>query len=90
MKPILFLVLVVCLTLSTFGQDGKRSKSYLRFQKEEAKTSRTNEGAAFKKNLEMQSDDELRLVRSETDQIGFIHDNFQQYFKRVKVDGALY
>ena len=90
MKPILFLVLLVCLALSSFGQDGKRSKAYLRFQKEETKTSRTNEGAAFKKNLEMQSDDELRLVRSETDQIGFIHDKFQQYFKRVKVDGALY
>ncbi len=38
----------------------------------------------------MQSDDELRPSHSDTDQLGFVHDKFQQYFKRVKVEGAIY
>ena len=90
MKLLLFSVLMLCMVILSFGQDGKRSKDYLRFKKEDTKTPRSNETAAFKKNLEMQSDDELRLSRSETDQLGFVHDKFQQYFRKVKVEGAIY
>ena len=90
MKLILFSALMLCLVFASVGQNGKRSKEFLRFQKEDAKTSRSNALAAFKKNLEMQSDDELRLRNTETDQLGFVHDKFQQYFKKVKVEGAIY
>ena len=90
MKTVFYSLLMLCIVSNSFGQNGKRSKEYQRFQKEEAKTSRSNAGSAFKKNLEMQSDDELRLNRSESDQLGFVHDKFQQYFKKVKVEGAVY
>ena len=38
----------------------------------------------------MDVDDELRAEKSEKDQIGFTHDKFQQYYKKVKVEGAVY
>jgi Zn-dependent metalloprotease len=72
------------------GQDGKRSKEFPRFQNEDSRTPRNNVDASFKKNLEMQSDDELRPHRSETDQLGFVHEKFQQFYKNVKVEGAIY
>lgn len=46
--------------------------------------------AAFKKNFEMQADDELKPHKSEKDKLGFTHDKFQQYYKKVKVEGAIY
>jgi len=90
MKPFLFSTLLLCMVIFSFGQDGKKSKEYLRFEKEESKTTRNNAGEVFRKNLEMQSDDELRLEKSEKDQLNFLHDKYQQYYKKVKVEGAVY
>ncbi len=38
----------------------------------------------------MTSDDEMRLVGRFKDQLGFIHEKFQQYYRGVKVEGATY
>jgi Zn-dependent metalloprotease len=90
MKRILITTILLCVVVFSFAQDGKRSKGYPRFQSEVSRTSRNNLGAAFKKNLEMQSDDELRPSMTENDHLGFSHDKFQQYYKKVKVEGAVY
>jgi Zn-dependent metalloprotease len=90
MKPLFLLTVLVCLAVFSYGQDGKKSKENPRFQKEELKFSRTDANTAFKKNLDMQADDELRAVKSEADKLGFTHDKFQQYYKQVKVEGAVY
>ncbi len=90
MKPFLFSALLLCMVVFSFGQDGKKSKEYLRFQREVSKISRQSVSEVFKKILEMQSDDELRPEKSEKDQLAFVHDKFQQYYKKVKVEGAIY
>lgn len=90
MKHLLFSAFLIFMVFISFGQDGKKSKEYPRFTKEISKTSRNNVLEAFRKNLDMQADDELRLVKSEKDQLDFIHDKYQQYYKKVKVEGAVY
>jgi Zn-dependent metalloprotease len=90
MKRLLFSAILICMVISSFGQDGKKSKEFPRFRKEEAKTNRNNVDVTFKKNFEMEADDELRPDRSEKDQLGFVHDKFQQFYKKVKVEGAVY
>ena len=90
MKRILISAILLCLVVFSFAQEGKRSKGYARFQSEVSKTPRNGVGSALKKNLEMQTDDELRPSMTETDQLGFSHDKFQQYYKKVKVEGAVY
>ena len=90
MKQLLLSASLLFLVLFSFGQDGRKSKEYLRFQREESKTTRNNADKVFKRNFEMQADDELRFERSEKDQLNFFHDRFQQYYKKVKVEGAVY
>jgi Zn-dependent metalloprotease len=90
MKRFLVSAIFLCFVILSYSQEGKRSKHYPRFQKEESKTNRNNLDAAFKKNLEMQTDDELRAYKSETDQLGMVHDKFQQFYKKIKVEGCDY
>ena len=40
--------------------------------------------------LEMSADDKLQLLRSEKDDLGFIHYRYQQYYKNVKVESGQY
>jgi Zn-dependent metalloprotease len=40
--------------------------------------------------LQMTGYDELRLLRTETDEIGYTHEKHQQYYKGIKVDGGTY
>lgn len=42
----------------------------------------------YKKELGLTSDDELRFVRAETDEYGYTHLRFQQFYKNVKVEGG--
>lgn len=90
MKHLLITAFLLFVVVCSFGQDGKKSKEFPRFHKEGLKTSRNNAPEAFKKNLEMKADDELILIRSEKDQLDFTHDKYQQYYKKVKVEGAVY
>jgi Zn-dependent metalloprotease len=90
MKHLLISAFLLLMVVCSFGQDGKKSKEFPHFQKEELKTSRKNATDAFKKNLEMQADDEIKLIKSEKDQLDFTHDMYQQYYKKIKVEGAVY
>jgi len=90
MKHLLIAAFLLFMVVYSFGQDGKKSKEFPRFQKEELNTSRNNATDVFKKNLEMQADDELKLIKSEKDQLDFTHDKYQQFYKKVKVEGAVY
>jgi Zn-dependent metalloprotease len=90
MKHLLLSAVFLCMVVFSFGQEGKKSKEYPRFQKEEIKTDRSDVQGVFKKNLEMQSDDELKIVKSEKDMLDFTHDKYQQFYKGVKVEGAVY
>ena len=90
MKRFLVSAIFLCFVILSYSQDGKRSKNYPRFLKEVSKTNRNNVDAAFRKNFEMQPDDELRSYKSERDQLGIVHDRYQQFFKKIKVEGCDY
>jgi len=90
MKQLIISTILLFMVVFSFGQEGKKSKEYPRFQKEESNVNRNSSDEVFKKNLEMQGDDELRLIKSEKDKLDFTHDKYQQYYKKVKVEGAVY
>jgi Zn-dependent metalloprotease len=90
MKTFLLCAMMLCLVAVSFGQDGKKIKEFTRLLKEDSGIDRGNVINALKKYFEMQSDDELLLLNTEKDQLNFLHDKYQQYFKGVKVDGAVY
>ena len=78
------------MTVFAFAQNGERSKDFPRFEKETQKRTRDNARGVFQQKFEMQTEDDLRGDKSEKDQIGFTHDKYQQYYKNVKVEGAVY
>ena len=45
---------------------------------------------AIIEQLGLAADDDLRAVTAETDQLGFVHEKFQQYYKGIKVERATY
>ena len=90
MKHLVLAASMLCMSVFSFSQDGEKCKEYPRLKKETSKISRDKADQEFKKNLEMDIDDELRTEKSEQDQIGYTHDKFQQYYKKVKVEGAVY
>lgn len=48
-------------------------------------------GVTFLKSvLRAKTDDDLRCIKSETDEIGYTHQKYQQYYKGIKVEGAEY
>jgi len=44
----------------------------------------------LKSVLRAKTDDDLRCIKSETDEIGYTHQKYQQYYKGIKVEGAEY
>ena len=90
MKQLLLSAGLICMTVFAFAQNGERSKDYPRFEKETQKRTRDNARGSFQQRFEMQAEDDLRGDKSEKDQIGFTHDKYQQYYKNVKVEGAVY
>ncbi len=71
-------------------QRPKPEKTYPHFIKLEGGAARSQAQNIFKNNFEITADDEMRLANTQTDDLGFTHEKFQQYFKGVKVDGADY
>ena len=55
-----------------------------------ATLSATNAAQVLRQQLPLGSRDELRAARFETDQLGFTHQRFQQYYQGVKVEHANY
>jgi Zn-dependent metalloprotease len=90
MKRILFSGIFLFIAVLVTAQDQKKAKEYPGFQREESKANPGDVKGVFVKNLEMQSDDELRMARSERDNLDFVHDKYQQYYKKIKVEGAVY
>ncbi|MCB0608957.1 MAG: M4 family metallopeptidase [Lewinella sp.] len=92
MKKALFTLMLLPATLIVlFAQPrpkiGKKFPSFVQLEQPQPLTQRNN---LFNAYLEMGQDDELRLERTDTDNLGFSHYRYQQYYKGVKVDGAIY
>ncbi|MFD0992236.1 M4 family metallopeptidase [Tenacibaculum geojense] len=81
-----FLSLMLSVAVTTVAQDKKKAPKMVTFQKSE-KVSSTSQ--AFQR-LGLKSNDELRLKRTKTDKLGFTHQEFEQFYKGVKVEFATY
>ncbi len=63
---------------------------YPHFIQLQQSVSRTQSQHIFKSYLKMESVDDMRLQKSEKDQLGFIHEKYQQFYKGIPVDGYSY
>lgn len=91
------ITLFICLFLTsvTYGQKlsditiGDHGSSWMQF-----KPTVTIKAAQFfsqyKKALGLEQSDEMRLLKTETDKLGFTHYRYQQYHQGVPVYGAIY
>ncbi|MCA8833204.1 M4 family metallopeptidase [Hymenobacter pini] len=50
----------------------------------------SNAQSLLREQLQLTSDDQLLQAKTEADQLGFVHEKYQQYYKGIKVDYATY
>ena len=55
-----------------------------------ATLSATNGAQVLRQHLGLGTNEQMRAARLETDQLGFSHQKFEQYYKGVKVEHAVY
>ncbi|GAB3637195.1 M4 family metallopeptidase [Hymenobacter arcticus] len=73
----------------SLGQDGQ--PTLIQFSPAGKLTARAAEGEqVIRRQLALGANDQLRPARTETDQLGFSHQKFEQYYKGVKVEHATY
>ena len=70
------------------ARDG--TPSFVRFPSGAPAYSLTEARQAFVEQLQLTADDQMRAARRETDQLGFVHEKYQQYYKGLKVEHAIY
>lgn len=93
MRKINFLCFLMLFALgNVFAQDvrpeyPKKSPTFIQLE-QQLPASQKQE--AFRQNLEMNSQDELRSEKIFQDQLGFTHEKFQQFYQGVKVEGSTY
>lgn len=75
---------------SAQGKKDGEVKPYPKMIKESSRSSRSQAQGVFKKYFDIQADDELVSKAVVADQLGFTHEKFQQFYKKVKVEGAEY
>jgi Zn-dependent metalloprotease/chitodextrinase len=83
-------VLVVFLlsTIAILAQE-KRDTQFIQFE-ESSKHNPQEAIQLIRENLKLSSDDDLIKVKTEYDRLGFSHEEYQQYFKGIKVEFGTY
>ncbi len=93
MKKFIFTLPLLLLFLTAgFAQGDKPAsgKTLPNFVKLNTTATTDQHQELFRTHLQMTNDDELRLVATTQDQLGFTHQKFQQYYRGVEVDGCSY
>jgi bacillolysin len=97
MKRILPLILSFLLVSTLNAQEIEKSLvgengtiKFLKFNTATMKAATASSEAVLRTYVFTQSKDELKQIASETDNIGFTHEKFQQYYKGVKVEHGKY
>ncbi len=89
MKNRITLLFVFLLFVSANYAQQKRDTKFISFD-ETSKHQLSEAKSLIKQSLKLSSDDDLIKIKTETDQIGFIHEKYQQYFKGIKVEFGTY
>ena len=93
MKKFIFTLPVLLLFFMTGFAQGEKpvsGKTLPNFVKLNTTATSDQHQQLFRTHLQMTNDDELRLVATTQDQLGFTHQKFQQYYRGVYVDGCSY
>ena len=92
MKRLLFFVILVCAgTSSTFAQDRseKQDRIFPGFITIDETAAVSTTPKLFESHFLLDDEDELRLLDTGADEIGFVHRRYQQYYKGVQVEGGI-
>jgi Zn-dependent metalloprotease len=87
-KTTTFLMLFIFCCGAVFAQD-KRKTKFVKLDNS-FKYQLLDADDLIRENLQLTSDDELVKTKTETDQLGFTHEKYQQYFKGIKVEFGTY
>ena len=95
MKPLLTTAAVLIAVLltqlaSAQGRKDLQLKNYPGLIVDNTNTPRGQAQGIFRRYFDWNADDELRATKSWQDDLGYYHDSYQQYYRNVKVDGAIY
>lgn len=98
-KPILmFFVATICF-FSSYGQQNdtleiqrdriSNTITFARFSQTKNQQRKSSNVLSFLKSvLNAQKDNELIIIKTQTDELGYTHQKFQQYYKGIKVEGG--
>jgi bacillolysin len=94
------LLLLGGLTTSSLAQDYSRVKSkeldekgmpsLIELNVQGAAYRLSDAKAALREQLQLASTDQLSLLKTETDELGFVHEKYQQFYKGIKVEHGTY
>ena len=94
------LLLLGGLSSTTFAQDFSRVKNQelrengtpalVQFREQGPAYQLSEAKAALRDQLQLSNEDQLVVLKAETDEAGFVHEKYQQYYKGVKVEHATY
>ncbi|WP_044015510.1 M4 family metallopeptidase [Hymenobacter sp. APR13] len=94
------LLLLGGLTTSSLAQDYSRVKSkeldekgmpsLIELNVQGAAYRLSDAKAALREQLQLASTDQLALLKTETDELGFVHEKYQQFYKGIKVEHGTY
>jgi Zn-dependent metalloprotease len=95
MKPLLTtaaILIAVLLTqlASAQGRKDLQLKNYPSLIVDNTNTPRGQAQGIFRKYFDWNADDELKATKSWQDDLGYYHDSYQQYYRKVKVEGAIF
>ncbi|AHJ99600.1 M4 family metallopeptidase [Hymenobacter swuensis] len=94
------LLLLGGLTSTTLAQDFSRVKSreldengmpaLIEFRTQGGAYQLSEAKTALREQLQLATDDQLSLLKTETDELGFVHEKYQQFYKGIKVEHGTY
>ncbi len=87
-NKITLFILSLLFTTAMFAQE-KRETKFIKI-KESSKHQLQDASKLIKEKLRLTSDDDLIKIKSKIDQLGFTHEEYQQYFNSVKVEFGKY
>lgn len=90
MKNVFVSVLAfLCLAVNAQTKKDIQLTNYPTLIVEQSKSKRNQAQELFTKHYQTTPENRLVQTESATDNLGFVHDKYQQYYKNIKVDGGL-
>lgn len=89
MKKQLNIFLAIWLLSTTIAMGQRKAEPFPEFITLSETEAQAEKSTLFQHHYKMRAEDELRLLRSEQDDLGFTHEKHQQYYKGVKVESAV-